>query len=110
MGHNTSGYYGISAPTFGLRRALCCEAAKSGFIPAASLRGIIKLKIISDGTSGKTRVVNEYTGEMVKGVYEVSWRCEISSFAEATIKVRNVPVEVSGTLDSLLKGRRRIEI
>jgi len=31
-----TGYYGISAPTFGLRHALCCEVAKSGLIPAAS--------------------------------------------------------------------------
>ena len=29
-------YYGISAPTFGLRHAFCCGQSNFGFIPAAS--------------------------------------------------------------------------
>ena len=45
------------------------------------------LKIISDGTSKGTKVVNSETGELVNGICEVDWHLNCNNLAVATIKV-----------------------
>ena len=57
----------------------------------------MRIKIVSDGTVHGTKIVNEDTGELLSGVQQVHWKVQAgdSVFAEATIHVINVPVEMS---------------
>ena len=53
----------------------------------------MKLKIISDGTSRGTKVVNAETGEELKYVTDIVWRIEAMGYAHATIEIDNVAFE-----------------
>ena len=55
----------------------------------------MKIKIISDGLSKNTRVINAETGETVENVLSIEWKCSVHSLATATLKFIEVPVEVS---------------
>jgi hypothetical protein len=54
----------------------------------------MKLKIISDGTHRGTKVINAETGEVLQGVYEVSWEHKANDIPHAVIKCYQVPYEV----------------
>jgi len=54
----------------------------------------IKLKIVSDGTSSGTHVVDRETGERLESVTAIEWRISVGNYAEAILTLRNVPLEV----------------
>lgn len=55
----------------------------------------MKLKIISDGTSAGTKVVNAETGEELKNVVRIQWEIEGRGRARATIELDGVMFEGS---------------
>ena len=59
----------------------------------------MKIKIISDGLSTNTYVINAETGERIQGVVKVDWSCEAGQTAQANIEFINVPVEVVGEVE-----------
>jgi len=54
----------------------------------------MKIKIISDGYSKNTKVINEETGHPLEGVTYINWNIGINGMSECTIKLHNVPLEV----------------
>lgn len=56
----------------------------------------MRIKIISDGTSQGTHVVNEQTGERLDLVTRISWELSATHLATATLTLLRVPVEVEG--------------
>ena len=72
----------------------------------------MKLKIISNGKAWETKVINEDTGEELKNVRSVSWKCSVGTpLAEATLEIIDVPIDVVGEMDveEERKMDRRIE-
>lgn len=56
----------------------------------------MKLKIISDGTTVGTKLINEETGEMVGLVQNIQWEVGVGdNFASATVRLIKVPVELN---------------
>ncbi len=62
----------------------------------------MKIKIISDGTSKGTTVVNSDTGEIVNGVTKVEWGIEINGVSWAKMDFVNVSVEIVGGVDDFV--------
>lgn len=58
----------------------------------------MKIKIISDGTSMGTSVINADTGEAISGVVGVTWECPLRGGSIVTLALKNVPIEASGML------------
>jgi hypothetical protein len=59
----------------------------------------MKLKVISDGTIFGTRVINQDTGEELKGVVSIKWgvSCdEPNRLAWVALRLINTPVELTG--------------
>lgn len=57
---------------------------------------ILKLKIVSDGTSFGTRVVNAETGEELQYVKSIRWEvCSQSQRASAVVELANVELDVA---------------
>lgn len=54
----------------------------------------MKIKIISEGTGRKSRVINIETGEVIEGVQKAIWTCEAGGIATAWIKMVNIPIDV----------------
>lgn len=55
----------------------------------------MKLKIISDGTSFGTKLLNEDTGEPIGFVESIEWKINVGdTFATAVVKFVQVPVEI----------------
>ena len=54
----------------------------------------MKVKIISDGTSNGTKVVNVETGEVIENVTRIFWEVNVGSLAKAHIQIINCEVEV----------------
>lgn len=47
----------------------------------------MKIKIVSDGTRGGTKVINAETGELIEKVFAIYWNVEAGELPIATIKV-----------------------
>ena len=58
----------------------------------AKIRG--KVKIVSDGTSGNTRITCDDIP--IHGVKSITWRCDAPGFGVATLRVEHVEVDVWG--------------
>jgi hypothetical protein len=59
----------------------------------------VKVKIVSDGTTQGTQVVNAETGEPIDGVTFVAWELEAKDgVATVSLELRKIPVEVVGAL------------
>ena len=60
----------------------------------------MKLKIISDGTSAGTNVVNLETGEPVERVKRITWVCDANDpklrIGKVELELIGVPVELVG--------------
>ena len=54
----------------------------------------MELKIISDGTSAGTKVVDWKTGEELEGVISVEWSIGVGEFAVAKIELNMARTEV----------------
>src|SRR5580692_8961723 len=55
----------------------------------------MKLKIVSDGTNAGTHLVDEDTGEFVRGISKISWECSCDDVITKTIiELQNIPVEI----------------
>jgi hypothetical protein len=55
----------------------------------------MKLKIISDGTSTGTKLINEESGEIIRFVQKISWSASMADFLTYTsIDLVNVPVDI----------------
>lgn len=55
----------------------------------------MKLKIISDGTTVGTKLINEETGEMVNLVQKITYKISLDDFVgHATVSFLNIPVEI----------------
>jgi hypothetical protein len=59
----------------------------------------MKIKIISDGTSAGTKIVDQDTGEFLNNAVSVTWRISVHGTAVATVTLRDVPVDVVGEAD-----------
>jgi len=57
---------------------------------------MMKIKIISDGTSFGTKIINIDTGEELDSVIKIQWNYEASNIAEAIITFEETPVELIG--------------
>lgn len=55
----------------------------------------MKLKIISDGTSEGTKVINAATGEEIEGVERIQWTVTGAGVSVDLMMV-GVPIEVTG--------------
>lgn len=55
----------------------------------------MKIRIVSDGTLGGTRVFDE-NDQPIERVTVIDWHAEAGSFATATLQFLGVPVEVVG--------------
>jgi hypothetical protein len=56
----------------------------------------MKLKILSDGTSRNTRVINEETGEPLDGVVSIAWSMRAGRDAFVLLEMEDVPAELVG--------------
>lgn len=56
----------------------------------------MKLKIVSDGTSSGTSIVNAETGEKIEGITKIGWKITACSTAEAIIVLDRIPVDITG--------------
>ena len=56
----------------------------------------MKIKIISDGTSKDTKIVNAATGELIDGITEITWRVKVGGIAKVNLKMLHIPVELVG--------------
>lgn len=55
-----------------------------------------RVKIVSNGTVHGTKVIDEKTAELIRGVQSVTWSVDIEeNVAEATIELAGLPVELS---------------
>ena len=64
----------------------------------------VNLKIISDGTTTGTKLIDENSGEMVHLVQRISWKATSDAFLTKTfIEVLNVPVEIVAKATVFLK-------
>lgn len=55
----------------------------------------MKLKIISDGTSAGTKLIDEDTGEMIHLIQNLTWQQSGEDYAsKVTIELINIPVEI----------------
>ncbi len=55
----------------------------------------MKLKIISDGTTVGTKLINEETGEMIHYVQKITWEVNAQgAISKATIELAKIPIEV----------------
>jgi hypothetical protein len=55
----------------------------------------MKLKIISDGTNGGTKLIDEDTGETVHGIGKLTWEASATEvLTKATVEFFNIPVEI----------------
>jgi hypothetical protein len=55
----------------------------------------MKLKIISDGTNGGTKLIDEDTGEMIHLIQKLTWEADAKDpTTKVTIELLNVPVEI----------------
>jgi hypothetical protein len=61
--------------------------------------GHMNLKIISDGTSFGTRIIDADTGVMVDGVQSLKWEIKVGGFAEVEMILCKVPVELTGEVE-----------
>jgi hypothetical protein len=56
----------------------------------------MKLKLISDGTSVGTKLIDEDTGEMVHGIQSLSWEADAEGYLTSLhVHLFNVPVEIA---------------
>ena len=56
----------------------------------------MNIKIISDGTSKGTKVVNAETGEDVEYVQHIEWQLGVGELSDCTLKFIKVPIEFVG--------------
>lgn len=57
----------------------------------------MKIKIISDGASHNTKVINAETGEMITGITYIQWTCDASEvIAKVFMEISDVAVELVG--------------
>lgn len=68
------------------------------FIPDKVGNFIMKIKIISDGLPGNTKVINLETGEELEDITVIDWHIEVDKIATATLCFINVPVEIEGEI------------
>ena len=55
----------------------------------------MRLKIISDGTTRGTKVIDEETGERIGLIQDIVWSANADkTITECTIKLAKVPVEI----------------
>lgn len=55
----------------------------------------MKLKIISDGTNGGTKLIDEDTGEMIHLIQKLTWEADAKDLTtKVTVELINVPVEI----------------
>lgn len=55
----------------------------------------MKLKLISDGTNLGTKLIDEDTGESLKGISQIDFQASVADpVAEVTVKFFNIPVEI----------------
>ena len=59
-------------------------------------RDKMKIKIISDGTSKDTKIVNAITGELIDGITEIIWRVKVGGIAKVNLKMLHIPIELVG--------------
>jgi len=58
----------------------------------------MRIKIVSNGTSQGTKVVNAETNEVIEGIQEIDWNVGIyHPMAVARLKFIKVPVEIETT-------------
>ena len=63
----------------------------------------MKIKIVSNGTSYGTKVVDSDTGEHLPNVAKITWTIEAKGLARCTLELIKVPVEVEAEADMQLK-------
>lgn len=56
----------------------------------------MKIKIISEGLSTNTKIINAETGESIENVTALKWECSVGHLATAEIKFINFPIEAIG--------------
>ena len=54
----------------------------------------MRLKIISDGTSKGTHVVDEDTNQEVRFVQDIKWEISAKGVSKAYLTILNVPIEL----------------
>ena len=60
----------------------------------------MKIKIISDGTSAGTKIIDEDSGEEIGSVSKVGWIAEAGEVkTRAVVEIINVPVEITTDAD-----------
>ena len=60
----------------------------------------MKLKIISDGTNGGTKLIDEDTGEMIHGISKLTWESYADTLlTKVTVEFFNIPVEITTKAD-----------
>ena len=55
----------------------------------------IKLKIVSDGTTFGTHVVDRETGERLEDVVAIEWRISVGGLSEVIFTMRSILVELT---------------
>ena len=66
----------------------------------------MKLKIISDGTTRGTKVIDEM-GNMVEHVQAISWQIRVGELSLATIELIDIPIETAVNHSEKKKIRKR---
>jgi hypothetical protein len=54
----------------------------------------MKIKIVSDGTTRNTHVIDIETGDELEGVTHIDWHLEAGDLARCTIKLHMIPLEI----------------
>lgn len=63
----------------------------------------MRLKIVSDGTTTGTQLLDADTGQQVHGVQAIRWTCDIwdHQLARAEVVLVGLPVEVAGEVQEV---------
>ena len=62
----------------------------------------MRIKIISDGISMGTHVVNAETGEEIKGVTKVEWSIGVGELSRVKLEFVHIPAEAEGIVDDAM--------
>lgn len=58
-----------------------------------------KIRIVSDGTPGGTRVIDEASGEDIRGIRAIRWEVTGKDIAKVSLDFVKVPVDLVGEVE-----------
>ena len=61
----------------------------------------MKIKIVSDGTIGGTKITDEETGSLVGRVTKIVWEAEIGQIPKCTLEMFGLPIDIKAQIEKI---------